>query len=87
MFSAFVLIFSTFMLIHLILPSPGPSGSDYGTVLLGILIMQDVLLGLLMALLPNMANTDLAPEEGSLVWLYTSLALQLLGCEFIKGFG
>ncbi len=34
----------------------GPSHTEYGTVLLGILVMQDILLGVLMAILPVMAS-------------------------------
>ncbi|CAH1781152.1 unnamed protein product [Owenia fusiformis] len=37
-------------------------GTDYGTVLLGILIMQDVLLGLLIALLPTLAQHGTSSE-------------------------
>ena len=40
----------------------GPSSTDYGMTLMGILIMQDVLLGVLMALLPNMADTGIEKE-------------------------
>ena len=37
-----------------------PPTPDYATVLVGLLIMQDVLLGLIMALLPVLAQTSSA---------------------------
>ena len=64
----------------------GPSNSDYGTVLLGILIMQDVLLGLLMALLPNMAAPTMGGEGGnSPMHTYSIVALKLLGGTLHSG--
>ena len=61
----------------------GPSNTDYGSVLLGILIMQDVFLGVLMALLPNMATAGKNQKfsevgQQSLVTLYGWIALRLL---------
>ena len=62
---------------------------DYGTVLLGVLIIQDVLLGLLMAILPRVAMTT----QPSTTWiavliLYVAMILKLLAGKvfFIKIF-
>ena len=62
---------------------------DYGTVLLGVLIIQDVLLGLLMAILPRVAMTT----QPSTAWiavliLYVAMILKLLAGKvfFIKIF-
>ena len=53
---------------------------DYGTVLLGILVMQDVLLGLLIALLPNLAHSNVRRYgEKELVFMYIMVAMKLAG--------
>ena len=56
---------------------PGPSNTDYGMVLLGILIMQDVFLGLLMAVLPNMARTPGASGHSQIMDVFI-LAVNLV---------
>ena len=45
--------------------------------LIGILVMQDVLLGILIALLPNMASADVAASASSEALTYFILALKL----------
>ncbi|KAK2167766.1 hypothetical protein LSH36_24g05021 [Paralvinella palmiformis] len=67
-----------------------PSNTEYGVLLLGILIMQDVVLGLFIAFLPIMAdpisNPHLAPAAVYtliIVQLISALTLVLLICIFI----
>ena len=55
--------------------------TDYGAVLLGVLIMQDVLLGILMALLPTMAGSNLSQDEHGLLYVYSMLAVKMIGGE------
>ena len=45
----------------------GPSNTDYGMVLLGILIMQDVFLGLLVAVLPTMSRSSVGQGHSQLM--------------------
>ncbi|ELT97777.1 hypothetical protein CAPTEDRAFT_161515 [Capitella teleta] len=61
------------------------SSSDYGVVLLGILIMQDVYLGILMALLPNMAlgsGTQILDVLLIIINLIAAMAFVLCACFF-----
>ena len=61
----------------------GPSNTDYGMVLLGILIMQDVFLGLLMAVLPNMARTPGAQGHSQVVDMVV-LAVNLVAGSVLR---
>ena len=58
--------------------------TDYGAVLLGLLIMQDVLLGILMALLPTMAGSNLDQEGHGPVYVYTLIALKMMGGKSLR---
>ena len=65
---------------------PGNSYADYGTVLIGILVMQDVLLGVLIALLPTLAGqgADLAGHsQQELVIFYMLFGLKLAASKYI----
>ena len=59
----------------------GAGSSEYGMVLLGVLIMQDVLLGVLMALLPSMADNSGDSSPGGQALAYLLLTLRLAGGE------
>lgn len=68
----------------------GPSNTEYGVLLLGILIMQDVVLGLFIAFLPIMAdpisNPHLAPAAVYtliIVQLISGMALSLCLCVYV----
>ena len=57
----------------------GVGSSEYGMVLLGVLIMQDVLLGLLMALLPSLSDNADSVSPGGQLLAYLLIGVRLIG--------
>ena len=58
---------------------------DYNLLLLGILVMQDVFLGFLMALLPNMAaSSNRRDDNTNTAALYGLIGAQLIAGSFVE---